>query len=322
MIGPRSGPGRQFGWRAQFLVLSVIWGSSFLFIKVLGRHWPALWIAFGRIALGAITLVLLSIAVKESLRFSLRTWLHLLVAAALFNAVPFSLFAFGEKHVSSVVAGMWNASAPLWVMCTALAAFPEEHPNRGRVIGLIVGFAGVAMLLGPWRGLGHGQLEGHLACAGGAICYGIAFPYTRRYLAGRVSGAVALPAGQLICATLEMAVLVPFTTAPTLRLGIDSIGSLLALGVLGSGIAYSLNYSIVRAAGATVASTVTYLIPIWSTVLGVVVLGEALSWNQPVGALILLLGIALSQGHARLRRSRTAAAADASAAASSSSALP
>ena len=152
------------------------------------------------------------------------------------------------------------------------------------------------MLLGPWRGLGGNELQGQLACAGAAVCYGGGFLYTRRHLAGRAISGVSLSAGQLICATVMLALLLPFASGPTSHIGLDGLGSLLALGILGSGVAYALNYAIVRAAGATVASTVTYLIPVFSTVLGVVVLGEPLAWNQPVGAAILLTGIAISQG--------------------------
>src|SRR5262249_59008794 len=102
------------------------------------RHWPALWVAFGRVALGATTLIALTLARRERLSFDRRTWLHLLVAAALFNAAPFTLFAYGEKHVSSIAAGLWNATAPLWVIVFALLAFPEEHPDTARVVGLTV----------------------------------------------------------------------------------------------------------------------------------------------------------------------------------------
>jgi drug/metabolite transporter (DMT)-like permease len=284
------------GWRVQFLLLSATWGSSFLFIKVLDRHWPALWVAFGRIALGAITLLMLVLLRRERLRFDARTWLHLLVAAALFNAIPFALFAYGEKHVPSIVAGLWNATAPLWVIVFALAAFPEEHPSVARVVGLIVGFAGVAVLLGPWHGLGGSELQGQLACAGAGVCYGLAWLYTRRHLAGRQTSGIALSAGQLLCATLLLGVTVPFAAPPTTHIGADGVASILTLGVLGTGVAYLFNYAIIRAAGATTASTVTYVIPLFSTLLGVTVLSEPIAWNQPVGALILLLGIAVSQG--------------------------
>jgi drug/metabolite transporter (DMT)-like permease len=269
---------------------------------VLGRHWPAVDVALGRCALGALTLLVMLVVRGERLRFDRRMWFHLTVTALVFNAIPFTLFAFGETKVSSVVAGLFNGATPLFVLVAVLLAFPEEHPNRERITGLGVGFAGVALVLGPWRNLGSNQLVGDLACAGAAACYGLGFPYTRRYLAGRPESGVALAAGQLVCATLILGLLAPFARAPTTDIGLDGLGSLLALGVLGSGIAYVLNYRIVRAAGSTTASMVTYLVPVFSTILGVLVLRESLHWNEPVGAAVLIGGIAISQGRLRLPR--------------------
>lgn len=293
-------------WRVQFVLLSAIWGSSFLFIKVLDRHWPALWVALGRVALGALTLVVIVRLTGKRLSGDPRLWGHCAAVAVFSNAVPFTLFAFGEKHTSSIVAGLWNATTPLWVLILALLAFREERPTRSRLAGLMVGFAGVTLLLGPWRGLTGGALSGQLACASAAACYGLAFLYTRRYLASRPETGPSLAAAQLICATVMLAALVPLSRAPSPHLGWQGIGSLLGLGVLGSGVAFALNYAIVRARGATRASTVTYLIPVFATILGVVVLSEPLRWNQPVGAAILLGGIAVSQG--RLRAGGVAAA--------------
>jgi drug/metabolite transporter (DMT)-like permease len=298
-------------WRIEFVLLAAIWGSSFLFIKVLDRHWPALWVALGRVSLGALTLTALTLWRGERLAFDRGLWRHLFVTAALFNAIPFTLYAYGERHVSSVLAGLWNGTTPLWVLLVALAAFPEEHPTPSRGVGLALGFAGVVMLLGPWHGIADGQLDGQLACAGAAACYGLAFLYTRRHLAGRAASGIALAAAQLLCATILLALFTPLASLPTTHIGLDAVGSILALGMLGSGIAYVLNFSIVRAAGATIASTVTYLIPVFATVLGVIVLGETLTWNQPVGAAILLLGIAVSQGQLRIGGGRGGAAADA-----------
>ncbi len=292
-MSARSIPG---AWRTEFVLLAAIWGSSFLFIKVLGRHWPALWVALGRISLGALTLLALTLWRGERLPSEKPVWLHLIVAAALFNAIPFTLYAYGEQQVSSILAGLWNATTPLWVLAGALVAFPEEHPTQSKTIGLVIGFLGVTMLLGPWHGLNGGQLEGQLACAGAAACYGLGFLYTRRHLAGRAESGVSLSAAQLLCATVLLGLFTPLARLPTTHIGLDGLGSLLALGVLGSGIAYVLNYAVVRAAGATIASTVTYLIPVFATLLGVAVLGETLGWNQPAGAAILLLGIAVSQG--------------------------
>ena len=151
-----------------------------------------------------------------------------------------------------------------------------------------------------WRGIGGGALTGQLACAAAAFCYGLGFPYTRRFLSSRPEGGVALSAMQLVCATAMLALFIPLSRGPTLHLSWQAVGSLLALGILGSGVAYALNFAIVRAKGAGVASTVTYLIPVFATILGVAVLGEPVEWNQPVGTSLLLAGIAMSQGRLRL----------------------
>lgn len=298
---------RLVGWRAQFVLLSVIWGSSFLFIKVLDRHWPPLWVAFGRVAIGAITLLVLVGLRRERMVRDPRLWGHCAIAALMFNAVPFTLFAFGERHTSSILAGMFNATTPLWTLIVALIAFPEQRPTAGAVLGLLLGFLGVLILLGFWRGLGSGALVGDLACAGAAACYGLGFPYTRRHLAGSHYGGAALSACQLTCAALMMALALPFSAGASVDLGWQGAGSLLALGCLGSGVAYAINYAIVRARGSSAASTVTYLIPVFSTLLGVSVLSERLYWNEPLGGVVLLIGVALSQGRiaaALIRRPR------------------
>lgn len=297
-------------WEVQFAALAAIWGSSFLFIKVLDRHWSAIWVSFGRVALGAAVLVVLLLVRRERLPGDRWGWIHCAVAAVLFNAVPWTLLAYGEQHTSSIVAGLWNATTPLWVLVVSLAAFGARRPSGTRMLGLITGFAGVALLLGPWRGFGGGQAIGDVACAGAAVCYGFAFPYTRRHLSGRPESGIALSACQLLCATAMLALFMPFARTPTGPIGLAGAGSLLALGALGSGIAFAINYSLVRSRGATAASTVTYLIPVFSTLLGATVLGETLHWNQPAGAVLLLLGIAITQDRVRAfssaRRERSA----------------
>ncbi len=251
------------GWRVQFFLLAATWGASFLFIKVLDKHWAPLWVSLGRVALGAAALLLLVAIRRERLPTERWAWLHCAVAAVLFNAVPWTLFAYGEQHASSIVAGLWNATTPLWVLVISLAAFGEQRPDAARVVGLAVGFSGVALLLGPWRGFGGGQLIGQVCCAGAALCYGVGFPYTRRFLAGRPESGVVLSAAQLLCATVLLAPFAALARAPTTDIGLDGLGSLLVLGALGSGVAFAVNYAIVRAAGPGTASLVTYLIPVF-----------------------------------------------------------
>jgi drug/metabolite transporter (DMT)-like permease len=242
-------------------------------------------------------------ATRASIPRSGLAWAHLAGAAVLLNAVPFTLFAVGEQHVSSVLAGIWNATTPLVTLLVVLALLPAERPTQARVSGLAIGFLGVLVVLAPWRGLGGPELWGNLACLCAAACYGLGFPYTRRFLADRPESGIVLSACQLVLASVGLgvvaAVAAPAITRPP---SWPVIASMVGLGALGSGLAYVLNYRVVRAAGATTASTVTYLIPLFSTVAGVTVLGEPLTWNQPVGAFVVLVGVGVSQGLIRLRK--------------------
>jgi len=281
------------GWHGPFLALAAIWGASFLFIKVAVEDLPPLLIALVRCALGAAVLAAILVVRRERLPRAPRVWGHLAVVALVANAIPFALFGYGEQHISSVLAGLWNATTPLLTLAVVTVALPEERPTPTRVAGLVVGFLGVVVVLGPWRAAG-GELTGQLLCLGATTGYALAFPYLRRTLSGRPESALALSAGQLLCATGMLAVVAPITGGPS-GAGADTIASLVALGVLGTGLAYVLNFTIIRRAGATIASTVTYVIPLFSTALGIAVLGERPSWNQALGAVVVLGGVACSQ---------------------------
>jgi drug/metabolite transporter (DMT)-like permease len=278
------------------VLLAAIWGMSFLFIKVADEALAPLQVALGRTMFGAATLVLILVVRREGLPRDTRVCLHLAVAAVLLNVLPFSLFAFGETRTTSVLAGIWNATTPLCTLPIAMLTLADERATWQRIVGLVIGFAGVLVVLGVWQGLGGSAFIGNLACLAAAMSYGVGFPYTRRYLTGRQDSTISLAAGQLVCAVVEVAVLTPFFTRAPNSLPLKVVASVLVLGVLGTGIAYILNYGLIRETGATIASTVTYLIPLFSTVVGVVVLAEPLTWYEPIGALVVIAGVAISQG--------------------------
>lgn len=298
---PRStATGSQRSWGARFLLLALIWGLSFLLIKLAEKELVPLQVAVGRMLAGTACLALILVFRGERLPSGWRTWGHLAVAGLLLNALPFSLIAYGEQHVSSVMAGIWNATTPLFTLPVAVALIAQERMSRQRTLGLLVGFAGVLIVLGIWNGQSGGSLDGNLLCMSSAVSYGFAFPYARRFLASRADSPLCLAAGQLVCGTIELAIITPLLSRAPGALTGGALASVLALGTLGTGIAYILNYSIIRDAGATVASTVTYIIPIFSTLAGVIFLAERLAWYQPLGAVVILLGAATAQD--RLRR--------------------
>ena len=256
---------------------------SFVLIKIGNRGFTPVQVSFGRMLFGLLALTPVLLAQRARLPRDRRTWLHLGVAAVLVTSAPFTLFAFGEQHVSSLLAGIWNGTTPLFVLVVVLLTLPDERPTRERALGLALGFAGVLVVLGAWRGIGGGELVGSAACLAAAILYGIGFPYLRRYLATGGLSVPVLAFGQLAMGTLQLALILPFAGGLPGAIPAGPLAAVVTLGAIGTGAAYLLNYSIIRDAGATAASTVTYLVPVFATIAGVALLGERLTWNEPAG---------------------------------------
>lgn len=292
---------RSVPWPWWFFALGLIWGCSFLFIKLGLEALTPVGVAFGRLAIGSVTLLLIARATGTRLPRSRHTWGYLALAALLFCSIPFTLFAWGETQVSSILAGIINACTPLATLVIVLLAFPEERPTRERVVGLAIGFVGVLIVVGVWEGIGGGELLGVLACIAAIACYGLAFPLTRRHLVNTGDGPISIAAGQVTLATLFLLPVAvvstllghPVVTGPP---SAATVLAMLALGALGSGVAYVLNTHIVGVAGGTVASSVTYVTPLVSVAAGALLLAEPLTWHEPVGGAVVLLGVAISQG--------------------------
>ncbi|MFF8313758.1 DMT family transporter [Streptomyces lydicus] len=290
---------RALGWRLRFAVLSLIWGFSFLFIKVGTQAFAPLQVTLGRVTFGALVLMAILLVKRERLPRSARTWGHLAVAAFFLNALPFSLFAYSELTIPSTLAGICNATSPLWGMALSVVALSEDRPTRRRVAGLGIGFLGVLTVLGAWQGFAGTDLTGTAMALGASLCYPIGWIYVRRTLAGSSHSHLAMSSTQMLLATAQLAVVTPlFTTAP-LGLPLVPLLAVFALGALGTGFAFLLQYGLVAEVGPTTAQMVTYFVPVIATAAGVALLGENLSWNTPLGALIILAGAALTQSRPR-----------------------
>ncbi len=286
-------------WLPAYFVLAVIWGCSFLFIKVGLQSLTPAGVALSRLTLGLLTMLVVS-AVTRTRLAPRAAWWPLFVTAAIVAAVPWTLFAFGEEHITSALAGIINGSTPLMTLLAILLVFPEETPTRERMVGLGLGFVGILIVVGVWQGLGSSQWMGIAACLGAVALYGISYPYMRRHLAGGAHAVtltpIALSTGLMAMGTLQAAAMTAVTGYSHAPLNAQVVLAMLALGVLGSGIAYVLNFRVIKQADATTASTVTYFTPLVAVVVGALVLGEPLSWNQPLGGLIVVLGAAIAQG--------------------------
>ncbi|WP_327090677.1 DMT family transporter [Nonomuraea sp. NBC_01738] len=291
-------------WLPAYILLAAIWGNSFFFIKNAVQELHPLQVTFARMVIGATALLVACAVGRKALPRDPRLWGHWMVASVVLTTLPFTLFAYGEQYVSSVVAAIWNATTPLCTLAFTLL-LRAEKPTAAKMAGLGLGFAGVMVVLGVWQPLDTGQLNGSLACFAAALCYGVGGAYLGRFVTGRRSEPpVVLAAGQLLTGAFQVGVVTLIAGVPLVHLDASAPvwWSLLALGGLGTGVAYLLLYWVQGQAGVTTTSTVTYLLPVFAAVSGVAILGEALTWNQPVGALVILAAIALTQGATRLRR--------------------
>lgn len=293
------------GWQVSFVLLGAIWGCSFWWIKLGLLVASPVDVAFARLLFGAVTLLLIAASTRTALPSRARTWGHLFVLAVLLNSAPFILFSYGETRISAVLAGLLNSCTPLATLIVALFVLRKEPLRPFVMAGIGTGLLGVLVVIGVWSGFGVSQVLGIGACLGAVISYGFGFTFARRHLSRLPNSPVALAAGQVVCGTLQVLPLsLAFGHVHT-HGQLSPLLALAALGILGTGVAYILNFHVVRHAPATVASSVTYLTPAFAVAVGVAFLGEPLRWNEPVGALVILAGILISQGRLPRPRSRT-----------------
>ena len=274
--------------------LGSFWGTSFLLIKVALDGLPPLGIALGRSVFGTLTLWVYVLATRRRVPCDKRVWAHLTVIGLVANAIPFALFSWGELHVSSALAGVYNATTPLFTVLIAIAVLPAERATRTRTAGLLLGTLGVVVVLGPWRGTGTNTLLGQLACLGASASYGVGLVWVRKFVSPMGLDVVVQTAVQLTLATAMLAVVTPFGGGEV-DLTWRVAGAVLALGALGTGVALIVYNGLIRDVGATSTSLVTFIVPVVAVALGAVALGEPVTWNLFAGALVVIAGVRLAR---------------------------
>lgn len=279
---------------ARVAALALIWGSGFLLIKISLRSFTPVELTFARLALGAVVVTAILLTRRLALPYGRKLWLHLTVAALLGNAIPYTLFGVAEQAIDSNLAGAINATTPLWTLLFAVALRQGKRLGAVQLLGVGLGFAGALLILAPWRA-DSAPLAGVLACLAASASYGLSYVYMSRYLTNRNLPPLVLSAGQLIAASGLLALALPFggTLAGAWRP--DAIGALLGLGILGTGLAYVLNYRIITDDGPLLASTVTYLLPVVAVLAGVIVLDERVTSWLVIGVVVVLGGVGLTR---------------------------
>jgi drug/metabolite transporter (DMT)-like permease len=295
-----SQPQKDSSWLPIYLALGVVWGCSFIFIKLGLEFLTPFGVAFVRCALGALTLLAWARYKGISLPKSKKMIFHLWVVSLLLNVIPGVFFALAETEVTSVLAGIINAVTPLMTLLAIMVVTRDEKPKLYEVVGLLIGFIGVLTVLGAWKGLGDNPLWAILILLAAVTCYGFSFPYSRRFILPQKLQPESIAAGQV---TMGALTLLPFF----IYNGVDKyeyqpmpVLAMVALGVFGSGFAYIWNFKVMALAGSAIASSVTYLTPVVAVIVGVIFLEESIYWYEPVGALIVLLGAAIGQNRIKI----------------------
>jgi drug/metabolite transporter (DMT)-like permease len=286
---------------AMLIGLALIWGASFLFIKVAVRELTPATLIVGRLGLAALTLGLLVpfvVGSRETARQLRANWVWLVVVALVNTAIPFWLLSWGETRIDSGLASIIQASVPIFNALIAFIAFREVRVTGIRLLGVGVGFVGVALLVGAQP---EGKVLGALAVVGMAFCYGVG---------GLLSGRYLKPAQPIVVSFASTAIAtlvwlpVGVAQAPAHMPGWKTIGSVLALGIPGTALAYLLFFGLITGAGAAYASLVTYLIPPIALAYGAVFLDERFGAAAFGGLALILAGVALGTGAVRLRHAR------------------
>ena len=289
-------------WLGLYIALGIVWGCSFIFIKLGLEFLTPFGVAFGRCALGALALLIYLKLKGLTLVRDRKMIGHLWVVSLLLNVIPGIFFAWAETEVTSILAGIINAVTPLMTLIAIMVVSRNEKPTRPQVVGLILGFLGVLTVLGAWQGLGDNPLWAILILLAAVTCYGFSFPYSRRFILPAQLKPEVMAATQVTLGAITLLPLFLINGIAKSEFLLGPVLAMVALGVFGSGFAYIWNFTIMRDAGSAIASSVTYVTPLVAVLVGFIFLNEKLHWYEPAGAVIVLLGAAIAQGRIPLSK--------------------
>jgi len=281
------------------LSLSILWGGSFFFAKIAVAELGPLTVVLGRVALAAFCLNAVLAFSRRSLARPGTPWRAFFAMGALNNLVPFALIFWAQLHIASGLASILNATTPLFTVIVAHLFTSDERMTGGKVVGVLAGLTGVAVLIGldALQAIDAG-VWGELACLGAALSYAFAGVYGRRFKAMKVAPLEAA-AGQVTATSILIVPIVLVFEPPWSAVawpGPETWGALIGLAVLSTALAYVLYFRILAMAGATNLLLVTFLIPVTAIVLGTAFLGERLEMRHAAGMVLIALGLAAIDG--------------------------
>jgi drug/metabolite transporter (DMT)-like permease len=288
------------------LFLALLWGGAFFFIGVAVRHVPPLTYVFLRVTIGAAGLWAYLIVKGERIGLPRQAWASILFLAVLNNALPFTLFGWSQTHIASGLASILNATTPIWGVVVAHFLTRDERMSPRKLAGVLLGFGGVAVMIGPslLSSLGSSGLA-ELACVAASLSYALAAVWARRFKRLGISP-FSVTTGQLTASALVMLPLSMFVDRPWQHAvpPLSALAAITALALLCTAFGYVLYFRLIDRAGATNALLVTLLVPPVAILLGALFLGETLAPQDFAGLALIGLGLAAIDGRLLTNRSR------------------
>ena len=290
------------------IALSVLWGGSFFFVGIAVKELAPFTIVFIRLSLAALTLWIVILVVRIPIPGSISAWRALMIMGILNNVIPFSLIVWGQSHIESGLASIFNAMTPLFTVLVAGTFLADERISGMKIIGVLLGLCGAAVMVGSDALMGIGtDVLAQLAVMGAAVSYGFSTVFGRR-LKSFALNPIALAAGQVTMSSLILAPVAllidrPFSHAMP---GLNIWAALIALAVFSTALAYILFFKVLTSAGATNVSLVTFLVPVSAIFLGFVFLDERLQLTHIAGMILIAAGLSAIDG--RLWKNRKIAA--------------
>ena len=288
------------------VTLAAMWGGAFLFIGVAVRHVEPLTYVWLRLSLAAVAMWVFMIATREPLGLPREVWGSMLLLALLNNALPFTLFGWGQTHIASGLAAILNATTPIWGVIVAHLLTQDERMNPRKIAGVLLGFGGVAVMIGPalLKNIGTDGLA-QLACITASLSYALAAVWARRFRRMGLSP-MSVTTGQLTAGALMMLPLALMVDQPWTQPlpPLIAWGAIAALAVICTAFGYVLYFRLIETSGATNALLVTLLVPPVAILLGALFLDESLAVHDFLGLGLIALGLAAIDGRllARFRR--------------------
>lgn len=277
-------------------LLGIMWGSSYAFIKLGVRTLPTFTLISGRLAIGLALLVTVVVVSRAALPKNPKTYLHLFVMAAINIVIPFTLITTAEKSVASNIAAILNGSVPLIVIVLAALVFHDEPITLNRLAGIVIGYIGVIVLVAPGllSGTANSAVTGEIALVGSTIAYAVGAVYSRLMLRG-LGLAPVIPAVSQVGFALVMigALSLVFEKPLDVAWNGDALIAVVWLGLLGSGLAYLVQFRLLTRIGATATSQVAYLLPVVGLISGAIMFGEVIDAQVLIGTALILGGVAL-----------------------------